>query len=302
MRQIALVGQDIDWSTRTICSVFDTHVAYRDPGIVPAFGGMFNALMSFGDCFLEVVSPTDRGYEQDSTTARLLRKFNGDCGYMTILQVDDIARTSSRMAKFGRVVLAGGAVNQAGVGEGIKGESSFRYKVGSALEKRAGTTSFVNVQWHPKDFGTLLETEEQWPVGRGAAGAWMPAGNRWQRSYSETQSSVCREFAAVEIALPPGSDSATMAKKWAEGLEVPIAGDDGTAVQLDGSQVRFVSAGADGRFGIVAIDVYAAPGKPKAFLGSISLGGVRWTLVDRQGAEPSLPLFTTLRAERKAKL
>ena len=22
----------------------------------------------------------------------------------------------------------------------------------------------VNVQWHPRDFGTLLETEEQWPA------------------------------------------------------------------------------------------------------------------------------------------
>ena len=37
LRQIALVGQDIDWSVDTLSAVFDTYVAFRDPGIVPAF-------------------------------------------------------------------------------------------------------------------------------------------------------------------------------------------------------------------------------------------------------------------------
>ena len=37
LRQIALVGQDIDWSVATLCAAFDTYVAFRDPGIVPQF-------------------------------------------------------------------------------------------------------------------------------------------------------------------------------------------------------------------------------------------------------------------------
>jgi len=77
LRQIALVGQDIDWSVTTLTALFDTYVAFRDPGIVPAFGGMFNALLAIGDCFLEIVSPTDGGYEKSSTTAKLLKKSGG---------------------------------------------------------------------------------------------------------------------------------------------------------------------------------------------------------------------------------
>ena len=37
--------------TETLTAIFDVHVAFRDPGIVPMFGGMFNALLGFGDCF-----------------------------------------------------------------------------------------------------------------------------------------------------------------------------------------------------------------------------------------------------------
>ena len=44
---------------------------------------MFNALLAFGDCFLEIVSPVDKGYEMNSTSAKLLRKMGGDCGYVS---------------------------------------------------------------------------------------------------------------------------------------------------------------------------------------------------------------------------
>jgi hypothetical protein len=104
----ALVGQDIDWSVDTLRAIFDVHVAFRDPGIVPSFGGMFNALLGFGDTFLEIVSPTDKGYELDSTSAKMLRKMGGDCGYMCIFGVDDIAYTSDRVSKLGRVATSFG--------------------------------------------------------------------------------------------------------------------------------------------------------------------------------------------------
>lgn len=164
LRQIALVGQDIDWSVDTLRAIFDVPVSFRDPGIVPQFvrlsfpapfppacsvpprrgswtsgaggscchpnetrapphyeerasfvypflprklfvddvphtfqrrqGGMFNALLGFGDTFLEIVSPTDNGYVEDSSAAKILRKQGGDCGYMAIFGVDDLAHTS----------------------------------------------------------------------------------------------------------------------------------------------------------------------------------------------------------------
>ena len=83
LRQICLVGQDLDYSVGLLTTLLDTTVAYRDPGVVPAFGGMFNALLFVGDdCFLEVVSPTDRAYEKNTASVRSMRKNQGDCGYM----------------------------------------------------------------------------------------------------------------------------------------------------------------------------------------------------------------------------
>lgn len=298
LRQIALVGQDIDWSVSTLTALFDTYVAFRDPGIVPAFGGMFNALLAFGDCFLEIVSPTDSGYEKNSTSVKLLRKNGGDCGYMAIMQVADVAHTSKRLEKLGRVALATGVIVQGKPGSGNMGEKGFRYKIGTPLIKAPGTTGMVNIQWHPKDFGTLMETEEQWPAARGAEGSWMPAGNRWQNKYKNRTSTVCQEFAAVEIAVPGGAaDAAAMATKWGEGLECPIIG-DGSTVQLDGSVVRFVPVGLDRREGVIGIDLYAAPGKPKAF-SECRIHGIKWRLVDRPGAEGTAPLYETLVARAK---
>lgn len=292
LRQIALVGQDIDWSVATLTALLDTYVAFRDPAIVPAFGGMHNVLLALGDCFLEIVSPTDGGYAQDSTSVKLLRKSGGDCGYMAILQVDDIAHTSARLSKLGRVAMATGVVAQGGPGSGVGDQRGFRYKIGDALAKTPGTSAMVNVQWHPKDFGTLMETEEQWPAAPGAEGAWIPAGNRWQKKYGHRGSSVCQEFAGVEIAIRGGdAEARSMAAKWADGLECPVLA-DGASVQLDGSVVRFVATGPDNREGVVAIDVYAVPGKPKAF-NECHIHGIRWRLVDRLGAEDTSPLYAS---------
>ena len=127
-----------------------------------------------------------------------------------------------------------------------------------------------------------METEEQWPPGTGAeGGAWLPAGKRWHEKYRTRSSSVCQEFAAIEVAV---DDPEAMAAKWSEGLECPLT--SSTTMKLTGGDqnVRFVPVDNRNKGGVVAIEVYAAPGKPKAFTGEISLHGVRWRLVDRAGA------------------
>merc|ERR1711959_19850 len=113
--------------------------------------------------------------------------------------------------------------------------------------------------------GTLVETEQQWPAETGAQGSWLPAGNRWQKKHKHRSSSVCQEFAGIEIAVQgDATDAARAAKRLADGLSCPLFG-GGRSVQLDGSVVRFVNIGPDGRDGVVGVDVYATPGKPKAF-------------------------------------
>ena len=264
------------------------HVAFRDPGIVPMFGGMFNALLGFGDCFLEIVSPTDEGYEQDSTSAKLLRKSGGDCGYMAIFGVDDIAHTAPRVAKHGRLAMGPGG----------------DWKIGDPLDKPEGKQRSIVLQWHPKDFGTLMETEEQWPPPGDAdvpEGAWLPAGKRWQEKHRVRSSSVCEEFAAVVVAV---EDPHTIAAKWSDGLECPLVG-DGLTMQLTGAEqtVRFETLEDNGgKSGVVGVDVFAAPGKPKAWTGEIQVHGIKWRLVDRAGAAETPQMYERINPAGAPKL
>ena len=99
LRQIALVGQDLDAAKADIVDVLGLGGDYADPGVGKY--GLHNAVWPIGDTFLEVVSP-----QQDGTTAgRLIEKRGGDGGYMVILQCDDLAQARARVAAEGvRVV------------------------------------------------------------------------------------------------------------------------------------------------------------------------------------------------------
>jgi hypothetical protein len=99
LRQIALVARELDTVVHQLCERFGLTVCFRDPGV--AEFGLHNALMTVGDQFLEVVAPT-----QDGTTAgRLLDKRDGDGGYMTIYEVDDLDARLTHLAEPGvRVV------------------------------------------------------------------------------------------------------------------------------------------------------------------------------------------------------
>ena len=50
------------------------------------------------------------------------------------------------------------------------------------------------------------------------------------------------------------------------------------------------SAGA-GKSGVVGVDVFAAPGKPKAWTGEIQVHGIKWRLVDRAGAAETPQMY-----------
>ena len=78
--------------------------------------------------------------------------------------------------------------------------------------------------------------------------------------------------------------------QWGEGLGCAV---NGPVVQLNGSTVRFIPIGADGKSGVVGVDLYATPGKPKAF-DQVKMHGITWTLVDRAGAKSTAPLYETL--------
>jgi hypothetical protein len=90
LRQVALVASDRDSVVSELCRWLGVSVCFEDPGV--AEFGLHNALMTIGDQFLEVVSPTIDG----TTAGRLLDKRGGDGGYMAIYEVDDLdSRTAA---------------------------------------------------------------------------------------------------------------------------------------------------------------------------------------------------------------
>jgi hypothetical protein len=100
LRQIALVGEDLEGRKADIEAVLGLGEPYADPGV--GTFGLVNAVWPIGDTFLEVVSP-----KQDGTTAgRLLEKRHGDGGYMAIFQVDDIGAARARLKATGVRVVA----------------------------------------------------------------------------------------------------------------------------------------------------------------------------------------------------
>ena len=99
LRQIALVGADLDRAEADIRAVLGLDYAYDDPGVGKF--GLKNAVFPIGETFLEVVSPRTEG----TTAGRLIDKRGGDGGYMVILQVHDIGKARATIAAAGARVV-----------------------------------------------------------------------------------------------------------------------------------------------------------------------------------------------------
>lgn len=68
---------------------------FSDPGV--EYFGLHNVVFALGDTFLEVISPL-----RDGTAAgRLLDRRGGDCGYMLMFQVAELAAARARAAEEG---------------------------------------------------------------------------------------------------------------------------------------------------------------------------------------------------------
>ena len=287
LRQICLVAHDLEWTSGVLSAAFDAPVVFRDPRMA-AGGNLTNTHIRLGDSFLETVCPSDRAWANGTTQTRLLER-SGDCGYMAIVQVPDIAVASRAMASQGEgigIVSGDWNVCPGTPGDGLAGVESGRYELGASLPKGEGTVSGVNVQFHPKDFGTLAEIQENWPGHDqfpANKGTYYPAGNTWQRGVdARPHGGVTMGFAAVEIA-PRFSDPQTICRHWVDGLGAgcEVDRDDACTLHLaDGQTMRFVEPREDGRTGVVGVDLWAVPGAARKFT-SIDICGVTWRLVER---------------------
>jgi catechol 2,3-dioxygenase-like lactoylglutathione lyase family enzyme len=218
LRQIALLARDLEATVEDLRAVFGIEVGFRDPGV--AFFGLANAVFPVGDTFLEVVSPA----RADSAGARMLEKRSGECGYMVIVQVDDLAAARARVA-------------------------AEQVRIVFEHAHAAGHTETIHL--HPRDSGgAILSLDASNPPA-----SWDWAGPEWRR---HVRTDVVAGIAGATLA----SDApAGLAARWASLLGRPAAalGGDVFAIALDGSALRFVPAHGAGE-ALIGVDLVEASG------------------------------------------
>jgi Glyoxalase-like domain len=95
LRQAVVAARDLDAVAGELRQRLKLGEPFADPGV--AHFGLRNAVFALGDTFLEVVSPV----QPDTAAGRLIERRGGDCGYMLMFQVDDLAAARSRAAEQG---------------------------------------------------------------------------------------------------------------------------------------------------------------------------------------------------------
>lgn len=90
LRQAVLAARELDPVVERLRREFGLGEPFSDPAV--AHFGLRNAVFAIGDTFLEVVSPV----QPNASAGRLLERRGGDCGYMAMFQVDDVAAARER--------------------------------------------------------------------------------------------------------------------------------------------------------------------------------------------------------------
>ena len=99
LRQAVLAARDLETTVMQLRDEFSLGEPYRDPAV--AYFGLANAVFAIGDTFLEVISPvgTEAGAQ---TAARQLERSGGAvCGYMAMVQVEDVSAARERAREGG---------------------------------------------------------------------------------------------------------------------------------------------------------------------------------------------------------
>jgi hypothetical protein len=91
LRQAVLAVRDLDAVARELRERLGLREPFADPGV--GHFGLRNAVFCLGDTFLEVVSPV----QENTAAGRLIDRRGGDCGYMTMFQLDDLAAARERV-------------------------------------------------------------------------------------------------------------------------------------------------------------------------------------------------------------
>jgi hypothetical protein len=96
LRQAVIAARDLDAVAGELSDRLGLRAPFADPGV--GHFGLRNAVFCLGDTFVEVVSPV----QPDTAAGRLIdRRGGGDCGYMTMFQLEDLGAARARVRDLG---------------------------------------------------------------------------------------------------------------------------------------------------------------------------------------------------------
>jgi Glyoxalase-like domain len=211
LRQAVLAATDLDAVAGELTTRLGLKQPFADPGV--SHFGLRNAVFCLGDTFLEVVSPV-----QDGTAAgRQIERQGGDCGYMTMFQLDDLEAARERVKA-----------------EGVR--EVFEVSLDDMQE----------VHLHPGDMrGAIVSLSEPQPPE-----AWRWGGPDWSARSAPARivgasvavsdpEAVGRRWSTVLGAAPATAGVQLVAGERDLGLvEVVIAGTDGADFEAGGVRFR----------------------------------------------------------------
>ncbi|MDA7418274.1 VOC family protein [Xenophilus arseniciresistens] len=181
LRQICLVARELDAVVQDLCAVFGVQVCHRDPEVGQF--GLHNALMPFGQQFLEVVAPVREG----TTAGRYLERRGGDGGYMVILDSEALPRWRTHVADIGVRIAAPLALGD-----------------------------YEGMQLHPRDTGGALLEINTTLNGSDLDGPYWPAGAHWQQHVSTAR------VAGFAGAVLQSTQPQALAERWSRILQRPV--------------------------------------------------------------------------------
>jgi hypothetical protein len=90
-----LVAAELEPVASSLRSALGLGEPFRDPGVGEF--GLENVVFALGDCFLEVISPT----QPDTAADRWLARHGGDGGYMVLFDIEDLEGARERAERLG---------------------------------------------------------------------------------------------------------------------------------------------------------------------------------------------------------
>ncbi len=177
---------------------------------------------------------------RDGTAAgRWLQRHGGDGGYMVMFDLEDLEAARARVARAGiRVVW------------------------------RIDLPDISGTHLHPADMrGAIVSLDRSDPHG-----SWRWGGPAWTGRLGARGAPGRLAGATIAVEQP-----AVVAARWAHVLGVERPDPDSPALALDGGELRFVDAGADGGEALVEIALDGVPGLDRD---GAEIGGVRIRALD----------------------